>query len=91
MDGVKSIVKILSQCKPGEARAPIEKELLSKFTSICQDALIELQYSLLLISNEVSSLSPSLSFFLSCMCPCASCLFRRFLGSFFFRVLGCLL
>lgn len=63
VEGVRDIVKTLSKFQPGEARLPIEKELLSKFTVLCEDTLIELQYSLLLIPNEV----------LSCPLLAASC------------------
>lgn len=53
VEGVRDVVKTIARFQPGESRIPIEKDLLSKFTALCEDTLIELQYSLLLITNEV--------------------------------------
>lgn len=64
VEGVRDVVKAIAKCKPGEAREPTEKELLAKFTALCEDTLIELQYSLLLIPNEVS-------------CSCSCCVLCR--------------
>lgn len=53
VEGVRDVVKTLAQCTAGASRDAITKELLAKFTALCEDTLIELQYSLLLITKEV--------------------------------------
>jgi hypothetical protein len=55
VEGVRDVIKTLAKCNPGEKRASIEKDLLSQFTTLCEDTLIELQYSLVLITSEVPS------------------------------------
>jgi hypothetical protein len=55
VEGVKAVVATLASSQKGAEKAKLSAQLVKNITALCQDTLIELQYSLLLLPHHVRS------------------------------------